>query len=71
MSIHRQTLDAAVTEFLRTHEDGAKLLLQFMSSVPADTPQLATKADSVTYEVYMEQFNRQRERAIINRLSKP
>ena len=69
--IHRQTLDAAVTQFLRTHENGAKLLLQFMSSVPADTVPLVTKADSATHEACMEQFNRQRERAIINRLSKP
>lgn len=71
MSIHRPTLDTAVTEFLRTHQDGAKLLLQFMSSVPADAVPLITKADSATHDTCMEQFNRQRERAIINRLSKP
>ena len=70
MSIHRLTLDAAVTEFLRTHQDGAKLLLQFMSNVPADTVPMLTRADSARRDVCMDQFNRQRERAIINVLSK-
>lgn len=71
MSINRRTLDTAVTEFLRTHQDGAKLLLQFMSSVPTDPEPLIARADSDTHEACMEQFNRQRERAIINALSKP
>jgi len=62
--IHRLTLDAAVAEFLRTHRDGARLLLQYMASVPAD-PTVASPANDHSLSARcLEQFHRQRAGAI-------
>lgn len=62
--IHRLTLDTAVTEFLRTHQDGARMLLQYMSSVPAD----AVDAPPVSVNPFagqcLDEFHRQRETAV-------
>lgn len=64
MSIHRLTLDAAVTEFLRTHRDGARMLLEYMSSVPSDPVQAAQVPPNSLTGRCLEQFHRLRATAV-------